>query len=272
MPLKDGLKPLNDTGTASEIYYNWPLNAQNSPMPFSVVAYTWTIQTNSGAKYTQGDTLNYSDVYKKWKNTVQDTLKLYSHNQGLAVDLVQSNVFRAQTLIGQDTGITHSLTAIIYDAGSEPCQADVTHGGKLVLVAQVDQAVFTCDPAQAAKVYAARGFTFVQRTNPSLEGLEDQLVGAIASDAYDTLWKGAAEAPPAWFRAGMTQWYNVTGHGYALLLARDAARNDQVLSLDALSAPPVPIPKITARRCVHGTRKVICSRCTWLSGLARARP
>ncbi len=229
------LKPLNDE--ASTLYYVWPLTETNAPTPFTTLTFGWTVIDVNGLKYTQAGSVAYADNSRQWKNTDVDPLRIYTSNSGLNLDYVQNNVMRAYTLIAGDTGIKHNWRFILYDAGTGPCQADTT--GRGVIVAK-DKTAFECDPAQAVKVYGARGFTLIQLTTPLLEGMQDQLIQTIATDAYDTIWKSAAAQPPAWFRSGIGQLYGLVGHAYALLLARDAARNDQLLTLDALAVPPVP--------------------------------
>jgi len=237
---KGNFKTINDQ--ASEGFYAWPLNEQNAPTPFTMITYAWTVTSGSGQTYKASGVVPYRDLNHNWKNTSIDPMRIYTHDDNLAIELIYNNVKRAYDLIQRNTAVSHTFTVIAYDLGASPCQDDPQHPGQKVLIAK-DQTVFACDPAQASKVYGARGFIFVQRTTPSLEGLEDQLVGIIAADAYDTLWKSAAETPPSWLRGGLMQWYNLTGHAYSLLLARDAARSDQLLSLDALNVPPVANPK-----------------------------
>jgi hypothetical protein len=84
-----------------------------------------------------------------------------------------------------------------------------------------------------------QGFVEVLRSSPQIDVLQDQISEIIAADAYDTLWKAAAEPPPLWFRAGISARYDVVGHTFALLTARDADRTNQLLSLSELAVPAV---------------------------------
>ncbi len=230
-------KIVNDQ--ASLIDYPWPLPTQNALTPFQPVDYQWTITPTTGAVITGGEEFTYSDQQRQWKESEGDPLVMYTHDQNLALDIVRRNVLRAYNLVAQMTNIHHTFTLILYDVGDDFCQRDPGRPNQPVVIDPRDKVEFPCDPSQAAKLYAAGGFSLVQRSSQLLEGLQDQIIQIVAADAYDTFWKTAAEPPPAWFRAGLIQMYGLVGHAYSLLLAREAARTDQLLTLDALAAPPV---------------------------------
>lgn len=235
---QSSFKVVNDQ--AAVIDYPWPLPTQNALTPFQPVDYEWTITPTNGSAITGGEEFMYSDEQRQWKESEGDPLVMWSHDQNLALDLVRGNVLRGYNLITQTTDIHHTFTLILYDVGDQFCQTDPGRPNQPVVIDPRDKVEFPCDPSQAAKLYAASGFSIVQRTSQLLEGLQDQIIEIMAADAYDTAWKTAAEPPPAWFRSGMIQMYDLVGHAYALLLAREAARTDQLLTLDALAAPPVP--------------------------------
>jgi hypothetical protein len=234
---QNSFKVVNDQ--ASLIDYPWPLPIQNALTPFEPVDYVWTIAPTTGATITGGQRFVYSDALRQWQQSEGDPLVMYTYDQNLAVDVVRSSVLRAYTLIAQTTNVHHTFSLVLYDVGDDFCQRDPARPNQPVVIDPRDQVEFPCDPTQAAKLYAAGGFLLVQRTSQLLEGLQDQLIEIIAADAYDTVWKAAAEQPPAWFRAGLIQMYGLVGHSYSLLLAREAARTDQLLTLDVLAAPPV---------------------------------
>ncbi len=239
VPLEgDNVKLLSDEG--SIVLFAWPLDEKNAPMPFTKMSYEWMVETKSGLVYDTGEqSFLYQDAYHVWIKADKEPISLYSHSQGLALDIVRKNVLRAHDLIAADTGVKRSESFVIYDAGSEPCQTDPQRPKQKIVVAQKDNKPFLCDPAQAVKVYGARGFVMIQRTTALFEQLQDQIIAYLANDAYTEFWKGSSEPPPEWFKRGLFGMYNLTGHGYDLLVARDAASQDRLLTLDALAAPPV---------------------------------
>jgi len=128
---------------------------------------------------------------------------------------------------------------IIYEAGVTPCAKDPKRQNQPVVIDYVDNTEFPCDPGVATQIYNAQGFIEVLRSSSQIDMLQDQLTEIIAADAYDSMWKMASEAPPAWLRAGLSARYDVVGHSYALLQTRDADRTDQLLTLDELAVPAI---------------------------------
>ena len=244
VPLQIAIRSIDDK--TSLIDYAWPLPLEKALIPFEQVDYQWTVTPESGSTITGTGQFLYTDTLRQWnvsksaQQTITSPLTIYSDYPGLALDLVQRNVQQAYNLIAHNTGVQHTFTLIAYNATDHFCQASQKHPEFQVVVDPEDKAEFLCDPAEAADLYAAGGFTLVQRTSASLEQLQDQIIMVIADDGYNTLWKTAGEMPPAWFRAGLDQMYGLVGHGYSLMLARQAARSEQLLGLDVLSLPPAP--------------------------------
>ena len=220
----------------------WPLNPQTAPVPFQPLDIMLTMTSTANVISTYQTQIMYVDNTQQWKNTVGDILSLYTHNSVLAIDRVQQGVLRAYPIISHETGINHTFRMVIYETGITPCLKDAKRQNQPVVIDPVDSVEFPCDPTAAAALYKAQGFTPIMRTSPQIDMLQDQITETIAADAYDTLWKTATTPPPAWFRAGLATRYDVVGHGYALLQARDAARSDQLLSLNDLAVPAVAKP------------------------------
>ncbi len=240
VPLKDTLKYFSAGN--SFIDYAWPLTEQTEPMPFQPVDFTWTITGKDGQIIKGISGFTYQDQSQQWKDSPVDPLHIYTHDQGLSLDDIRAGALRGYNLISQNTGISHIYTLVIYDAGDAFCQADTTHPNQPVVIDPYDNVEFPCDPSMTAKLYAARGFMLLQRQTGLFEQVIDQVINVIAADSYDTLWKNAGQQPPAWFRSGVIQLYDLIGHPYQLLLAQDAARNDKLFTLDQLAVPPVPQP------------------------------
>ncbi|MHB8626573.1 MAG: hypothetical protein ACYDBJ_16045 [Aggregatilineales bacterium] len=243
VPLQIAIHAINDK--TSLIDYAWPLPIEKALIPFQQVDYQWLITPASGSTVSGTGQFLYADTFRQWdanesaQQTIVTPLTIYSDYPGLALDTVRHNVQQAYELITRNTNIQHTFTLIVYNATDHFCQASLKHPGFQVVVDPEDKAEFLCDPAEAADLYAASGFTLVQRTSPLLEQLQDQIIAHIAEDAYNTLWKAAAEAPPAWFSAGLAQMYGLVGHRYSLMLAREADRSEQLLGLDMLGLQPV---------------------------------
>ena len=241
MPItKDTIRLIYARDTAFQ--YALVLDPATAPVPFVPLDYELSFTSVVNVTSTYKGQTDYYDTTQKWKNTVGDTLNLYTHNSSLALDLIQQGVLRAYSLISADTSIKHSFKMVIYEAGTTPCMKDPKRQNQTVVIDPVDHAEFPCDPALAVPLYKAHGFIEVLRTSPLINMLQDQISEIIATDAYAAIWANAAEAPPAWFQAGMAARYDVVGHSYALLQARDADRTDQLLSLDELAVPAIAKP------------------------------
>jgi hypothetical protein len=238
-PVKDTIKVLNDE--ASIVYFPWLLNAQNAPQPFAPMRFDWSVVTADGKSYSSKPiTLLYSDTFKQWQKLDDDPIHLYTHNPALNLLYVRTNVTQAYKLIAKQTGLSKSYTFVLYDQGSEPCQTDPRRLGQKIVTAGKDGTTYPCDSSNAAVIYGARGYIFLQRTSPLVDQLQDDIIRYVADDALKDYWK---TTPPAWFRAGLIQSYTLSGRGYALLLARDSARADRLLTLKALSSTPTLDPK-----------------------------
>jgi len=238
--------PLNDTtirvfgDNATGIYFPWPLSPQTALQPFREYTFQWTVQDTDKKTYkSELLKVEFFDNSRRWLRVEEKPINIYWYGDGLSGILLRQNVLKAYDLLLKNAGVAKEYNFIIYEAGSDSCSTDPLRPGQKIIVAHNDYAVYPCDPNNASALYGARGFTMIQRSGPSFEQLQDQIVAKMAEDSYANLFKTSAAPPPAWFKSGIMQYYGFVGRSNALLLARDQARLDRLLPLDELTVPPV---------------------------------
>jgi hypothetical protein len=239
VPTKGNIVILGDN--ASLVFFAWPLTTANAPQPFKEISFTWVIESPQGS-FLKSDPyfLPYEDARRTWGRQPDTPIALYWHNLSLNIKFLSDNLKRAYSLLQQNAAMNQQYQFVIYEAGAPLCDKDPKRPADNVVIARKDLTVYPCDPQNAARLYAARGMRLIQRTSPLLEQLQDDLIMLMADDAYRVYFKAAPSAPPAWVKGGLVQLYGLVGRANALLLVREQARQDRLLTLDELAVDPVP--------------------------------
>lgn len=246
---------LNDVASVAGYLWKFDLSAGPAPIPFDPVYYNWVVTTRDGSVAAANYTATFQDTLNSpatdatiWRSDGDPPLRLYTHNQTLALDIVQSAAKMAYDKVRADTGIQRDLSVIIYDAGVDYCLRDqptpstvtepptIQPSQPYVYWQEFAERV-PCDPAMGDLIYLTHRFVVIHRTSVLLDQLQDQVIGLIAGDAYAILWQNGSQ-PPAWFRGGLVQLYGISPRPYTLTLARDAIREGQLLPLTALNTFP----------------------------------
>lgn len=238
--LKQFATPFGESLT--RVDYVWPINPALTFAPFSTVMYRWNLTTAGGETLAADGQFSFHDAVRTldspavWRS-IDGPIQLYTHNPTLALDLVQTAALRANERATAETGLDRPFRFVIYDPDVTFCQRDAR--GLYIDSPTIGGLRVACDPQAAAQIYANNAFLVVQRTDFSLESLQQQLVESIVASLYDQLWaSGAGDGPPAWFRAGLLQLYGLAAQGWTLPLVRDAVRSGGLLTLADLQRPP----------------------------------
>lgn len=235
----DNVRILGDN--ASIIFFAWPLTVQTAPQPFKELSFTWTLESPKGTFLTSDPYfLMYQDPRYKWGAQTDAPIALYWQNPSLNIKFLSDNLKRAYTLLQQNAGMSQQYQFVIYEPNAAYCDKDPKRPGDKVVIAVKDLTVYPCDPQNTPRLYAARGMRLIQRSSALIEQLQDDLITLIANDAYSFYFKDAPQLPPAWFQSGLVQIYGFVGRANALLLAREQARQDRLLTLDQLATLPQP--------------------------------
>lgn len=234
------------------LYYPWLIDPATAPRLFSFVEVEWTIRLreNVTSKVISGfifqDLRRFlpTNQIQRWRSVggADDMLRLFSHNDSLALNLVQANSARVLTQLRERTGLDLRYQFVIYDPGYRFCEGLIGEDRRIYLRSDKDTGFYPCSVENALAIYRAQGYQVLERATQSLDGLTAQINERMIRDAYARLWR--VGQPPAWFREGLFQLYEPRPQARALQLVREANRVGGLLSLPQLNADPAELSQV----------------------------
>ncbi len=205
-------------GAASIVYgepqarliYTWPIPADAQLPLFGKVDYVWTFTTFDGSRGTLSDSFVFSDPRFEWVRS-PDATGHFSVTAPRSLSLLIEPLRQLHALLEKNTGRTLTYNLILYDQPSGCGYSDLT--------SQV--------ASSSGCLSLFSGYQVLER--PPGVNAETFFVSALVRDAYAPLWVG--KDVPAWFVAGLGQFYAPTPKNALQPPAQAAARTNTLFSL-----------------------------------------
>lgn len=232
----DVSEPLLAGDSFTDMAYIWEFDP-SLPL-FSDVTYEWRIEDASGAVASLRDHFVFADQRIQW---VQDEapasfIDLTVPADGPTPQQIRQSITPAYELISANARQEQRFNMVLYH-GDLPASACVTgEEGELVVAAPISGTVLPCEETRAAQIYEANGYMVVQSRSTALAGAQAALIERLTAQLYAPLWEG--QNVPDWFKVGLAQFYVPTPKVHLAALVQNAARNNQLASLDRMGQEP----------------------------------
>ncbi|MCB9451427.1 MAG: hypothetical protein H6672_08295 [Anaerolineaceae bacterium] len=244
--------PLDDTTiqTAepfSEIAYIWELPADTPPVLFQDITLGWDVTTTSGELARVTDTFTFTDERATWRryddplgvlNLVMPISAAFPDPASGESDMLRKlrgDLQSVYALLSANTDRVPALTVMVYNDGFDPgCTLD--NEGNPVAVAPGSKVSVPCNADRTNAIFATSGLDVVT-AGPSLIETRTALIDYLVERFYGPTWGDTAI--PAWFRSGLTQFYQPGYKGMLLPPLQAASRSNHLYTLDEMAQSPV---------------------------------
>lgn len=220
----------------AELAYIWRIPSDSPPHLFSQVDYRWEVVTNTNETAVQQDHFTYSDLRTDWVQDADPDKRIDLTVPATTDDPkhLRDSVRNVYNLLAANLGQKPALNVMIYTDALplDPCAATANH----VLVAPDSKVEVPCTVGLANTVVRASGYLPLQVAEGRGPVEQVALVQLLVDRFYAPLW--GDKVVPAWFRAGLGQFYLPLEKSQQMQVARAAARHDGLYSLDALGTEP----------------------------------
>ena len=228
---------LRTTEFYTQMVYRWALNSADAPAPFEPINYRWEIVTQDEIVSIVSDELNFDDQARgPWRVAGRLPLVLHWANMGLAGETMRDDLLPVYALLEENTRQAVDFEFVLYESNTRYCQevgdAD-TDDVRLVVISRLDGTEFPCSEADFETFYADTGFVFLEQPNAGFTPTLGALAQYMTLAAYAPFWEDAFVS--AWFRAGIGFVYRPHAAPEMLSIARNAARLENLLSIEDLS-------------------------------------
>jgi hypothetical protein len=198
---------------------------------FSEIIYEWRITQMNGEEASVRDRLILSDQRTDWVESEDPSsvFDLLLPAGDLRPDQVRQALQPVIDLLAANTGQTRRFHLVIYPQTMPTSGCTEDHDSGLVAVAPVSEVTVPCDPQRALQIYTNSGYDVVESRSLTVAAVQASLAEFLSRQFYAPLWSG--KSVPAWFIAGMGQFYAPAPNTRFLGLVQNAARTNRVYSL-----------------------------------------
>lgn len=213
-------EPALAADTFTDLAYTWPFPPDTALPLGSRVTYEWRVVAADGEQARARGRAAFADTRVAWLRSEDPRGQLHlTVPADTAPDALRATLRPVYALMAEQTSSSPAFDVIVYPPDI-PASGCVPGADGPQAVAPVSGAALPCDPARAAAVFSASGQDAVQ-AQAGAGGAVAPLVALFLDRFYGPLWDGADV--PAWFRAGLAEFYTpgVKG-GYLGPLQRSA--------------------------------------------------
>ena len=218
---------VNPDSPEAYLVYLWTIPVNDPPPLFGQIDYSWSLTSTDGSTGTLDDSFVFADPRADWVRTI-DPIGRFSLTAPRALALDPAALRQVYDLLRQNTGSSRTYNLLVDDASSGCRQRD--DGTRYAQGEQSDVTVDCTDGIENA-IYAGYDRLVV----PAGANGEAFVVAALVDAAYAPLWRG--KSVPAWFVAGMEQFYDPADKNALLLSVQQAARQRTLYTQSALESP-----------------------------------
>ncbi|MBN1564477.1 MAG: hypothetical protein JXA10_11600 [Anaerolineae bacterium] len=229
---------LQTTDVYTQMVYLLELDSDAAPVPFEPVSYRWEIVTQDEIVSMVSDEFTFEDQSRgSWRVAGRPPVVLHWTDWGMAGELMRNDLLPVYTLLEQNTQRALDFQFVLYDTNTRYCQEitdPTTEETRQVVISRLNGTEFPCSKAEFASFYTHVGLVFLERPNAGYTPTLDALTQHMTQAAYALVWEN--RFVPAWFRAGMGFIYRQRSAPEMLSTARNAARMENLLAIEDLSA------------------------------------
>ncbi len=217
---------LNPDAPAADLAYLWLIPVDDPPPLFGQIDYSWSLTSNDGSIGTLSDSFVFADPRADWVRTVDPTRR-FSLTAPRSLALAPASLRQVYDLLRQNTGSSRTYNLLVGDTSFDCRQRD--DGTRFAQGAQSGVSVDCADGIEAA-VFAGYDRLIV----PAGANGETFVIATLVEAAYAPLWQG--KSVPAWFAAGLDQFYDPVDKNALLLPVQQAARQRTLYAQTALES------------------------------------
>lgn len=218
-------EPALAADTFTDLAYTWPFPPDMVLPLDSRITYEWRVVAADGEQARARDRAVFADTRAVWLRSEDPRGQIHlTVSAGTAPDTLRAALRPVYALMAEQTGGSPVFDVIIYPPDI-PASGCVPGADGPQAVAPVSGAALPCDPARAPAVFSASGQDAVQ-AQAGAGGAVTPIVALFLGRFYGPLWNGADV--PAWFRAGLAEFYTPGVKGSFLGPLRRSARVGQV--------------------------------------------
>ena len=218
---------VNPDSPEAYLVYLWAIPVDDPPPLFGQIDYSWSLTSTDSTTGTLSDSFVFADPRADWVRTIDPTGR-FSLTAPRALALDPASLRQVYDLLSQNTGSSRTYNLLVDDPSFDCRRRD--DGTRYAQGEQSDVSVDCVDGIENA-VYAGYDRLVV----PAGANGDAIVVASLVDAAYAPLWRG--KSVPAWFVAGMEQFYDPADKNALLLSVQQAARQRVLYSQAALESP-----------------------------------
>ncbi len=218
---------LNPDAPEARLVYLWTIPVDDPPPLFGQIDYLWSLTSTDGSTGMLSDSLVFADPQADWARTVDPTGR-FSLTAPRALALDPMSLRRVYDLLRQNTGSSRSYNLLI---GNTPSYCSLRDDGTRFVRGEQSGVIVDCADGIEDAVFAG----YERMVVPAGADGETFVIDKLVDAAYAPLWRG--KSVPAWFVAGLEQFYDPAEKNALLLPVQQAARQRTLYSQAALESP-----------------------------------
>lgn len=230
-------------GDITVVEYIWALPSANPPLLFRDIRLTWEATSADGQTARIDDIFTFTDERSGWLrdmeigNNIAITIPNGAPTTSTAttnragINEFRSSLRQVSDLLTANLGTIPNFNLLIYDSTLPLCSENAA--GELVALGYNTAMEVACNPTVANTIFADSGYALLQVQSTTLAAIENAVSNYVVSESYEQQWVG--RDIPAWFKAGLIQFYSPalkTELGAPLFTA---ARTNSLLPLNVVS-------------------------------------
>lgn len=210
----------------ARLAYVWIIPVDDPPPLFSQIDYMWSLTATDGTVASFSDTLTFSDPRSDWVQSIDQSGRL-SVTVPRSLGLDPALVRQVYELLRRQANLTEHFNLMIYGM---PPGCTPNEEGTPVVRSVRSRAVVDCADGIERAVFAGYDLLVVPPGTEPIVSVVDWLV----DQAYGSHWQG--KDVPAWFVAGLKQFYNPADKQPLLQPVQQSARERTLYTLPELES------------------------------------
>ncbi len=224
----------------TELAYFWNIPRDAPPQLFRDIVYDWRVVTTRAGVADFTDTVLFADPRVEW---IEDedpagVIHLVVPGDGIDPAQVRNSVRDIYDLMVENIGRREVFNIVLANETLPDCSINDDGEPVVTGVSFSEDGEVPCDPALVEATYRTSDYTLVRydTLNP-LRSSQAAIAELFAATYYLPIWQEGDV--PAWFHAGLVQFYLPTLKFEMLQPIQEAARNNRLFNLVEMATEPV---------------------------------
>ncbi len=218
----------------SELAYIWNIPRDTPPHLFSDVTFQWRIVSSQNEVAQIEDTFVFTDQWVEWERDEDSRLAFTAPVGSPSLSRLRRDLSPVYELLSANVGRAPSFNLLLYTEDLSPDVCFRNDEGDLVAVGPLSGVAVPCDPTMADRLFDASGFDVVALAGT--HSTQEAIAAYLTDSFYAPIW--GDRQIPAWFRAGLQQFYAPSSKSSLLPVILTAARNERLFSLQEMDPAP----------------------------------